>query len=174
MEKISRLHRCNIFMSVAVLFSKRATCLRGSGALRGGSCLVQNGRIVSVGYTGSPRGTSHCTDVGCDISPITGGCLRTLHSEANCIISAANAGINLSKGGTLYTTISPCLSCAKIIISSNIDVVIYLQQYRDPAGVDYLLKAGKTPMKFDTLTNSDPGFINHIVLLQGGLSVGEC
>ncbi len=172
MEKSDgRLHRCNIFMSVAILFSQRATCLRGSEGVKGGACLVQDGRIVSVGYTGSPKGMPHCLEVGCDISPITGGCEKTLHAETNCIISAAKAGINLSRGGTLYTTISPCLSCAKIIISSNIDVVIYLNKYRDSSGIDYLLAAGKTPMHFDELTHGDPKFIEYIM---GGFTLGKC
>lgn len=161
--KDPRLNRANIFMSVAILFSKRATCCRGVDGVLGGACLVQNGRIVSVGYAGSPPGRPHCIDVGCNISPITGGCIATLHAETNCILAAANAGVR--PFGVLYTTISPCLSCAKEIITAGISGVIYLKEYRDLSGINYLKDSGVLVQPFCSIEGADEPLMYSILSL---------
>lgn len=159
---MDRISRETIFMSVAFLFSNRATCLRGSSeGIKGGSCLVRDDRIISVGYAGSPPGRPHCTEIGCDISPVTGGCIRTLHSETNCILAAAKAGIS-TEGSRLYTTISPCLSCAKAIISAGIVKVVYLNKYRDSSGLQYLSDSQILTHAFTSLVADDFRLVRYL------------
>jgi len=56
-----------------------------------------------------------------------GSCLCS-HAEENAITQAAYHGISI-KDSTIYTTYSPCLLCAKMIINSGIIEVVYHQRY---------------------------------------------
>jgi len=38
----------------------------------------------------------------------------------------------------LYLTLSPCLDCSKLILQSGIKKVVYLTNYRNLEGVDFL------------------------------------
>ena len=122
------------FLKIAKIISERGTCTRGNH----GAVIVKDNRIISTGYTGSPSGSPHCTDIGCHIDPETGGCIRTLHAESNAIGQAAKNGIALN-GTTMYCTMAPCLSCAKLILQVGIVAVVYSVEYRDKRGIEYLL-----------------------------------
>jgi len=125
-------------MAMAKLMSLRATCLRKSA----GCIIVKDFRVISTGYSGSPPGMVHCIDEGtCELDSLTGGCIRTQHAEANAIAWAARSGINVN-GGIMYTTLSPCLACAKMIAMSGINEVVYLEQYRNNEGNKYLNHSG--------------------------------
>jgi len=50
-------------------------------------------------------------------------CIRTIHAEQNAIAWAAREGIAL-KGGTLYSTLFPCQSCAKLLMQTGIEHVV--------------------------------------------------
>jgi len=135
--KDMRIHRDRMFMAMARLVSYRSSCRRRQFA---GCIIVKDKRPVSMGYTGSPPGSKHCIDDGC-ITGDDGGCVATLHAEANAIAWAARAGISI-EGGTLYTTLSPCLSCAKVVVMSGIVRVVYLEKYRKTDGIDYMISNG--------------------------------
>ena len=64
-----------------------------------------------------------------------------MHAEANAITKLARSS-NSSEGATLYVTASPCIECAKLIIQSGIQRVIYTEHYRLTDGVDLLKRAG--------------------------------
>ena len=53
---------------------------------------------------------------------------RIIHAEMNAITDAARKGIRL-QGTTLFCTTFPCHLCAKHIISSGIDRVVYIEPY---------------------------------------------
>jgi dCMP deaminase len=55
-------------------------------------------------------------------------CVRTLHAEQNAIIQAAKFGIALD-GSTLYCKMTPCRTCAMIIINSGIKRVVCEKRY---------------------------------------------
>ena len=61
----------------------------------------------------------------------------TLHAEQNAILDAAKHRRKLD-GSTIYVTHSPCPTCAKMIAGVGIKKVIYLNDYRDDSGLDYL------------------------------------
>lgn len=117
---------------MAVVTSARGTCLRASV----GAVISKDGRIISTGYVGSPRGLAHCTDVGCDTSTYS-GCLRTVHAEANAIAFAARHGI-ATEGAELHCTHSPCGNCAKLIINAGIVRVVFDTMYRDETPLQLL------------------------------------
>lgn len=137
-----RISRNELFYQVVEIVSHRSTCNRR----KVGAVIGREGRILSMGYAGSPAGTPHCQDVGCLIGK-DGGCIRTQHAEANAIAWAARQGIS-TEGATLFCSLSPCLSCAKLIINSGIKRVEYQLSYRDSAGIDLLREAGIAVDKF--------------------------
>jgi dCMP deaminase len=55
----------------------------------------------------------------------------------NAILKAAKSGHSVNDG-TLYLTLSPCTECAKLILQSGIKRVVYLEQYRNTAGINFL------------------------------------
>lgn len=130
---MSRISRGDMLFEIARSVSKRSTCLRKQI----GAVVARNGRVLTLGYNGAPSGTPHCTDVGCLIDPQTGACIRTVHAEASAISWAAREGIAL-KDACMYTTISPCMPCAQLIINSGILKVFYLEKYRDERPLKYL------------------------------------
>ena len=110
--------------------------------------LVRDKRIISTGYNGTPRGVRNCNEGGCPrcSSNAPSGshlteCLCS-HAEENAIVQAAYHGI-MVKGSTLYTTYSPCLLCAKMIINAGIVEVVYHERYSiDSTSMALLSEAG--------------------------------
>jgi dCMP deaminase len=49
------------FMHLADLAAKRSNCMKR----RVGCVLVRNGRVISTGYNGTPRGVKNCNEGGC-------------------------------------------------------------------------------------------------------------
>lgn len=125
-----------MLMEMAIIASKRSTCTRKHV----GAIIAIEGRPISVGYAGAPSGLPHCLEHGCLTGP-DGGCIRTQHAEANAIAFAARKGIATERA-TLYTTVSPCLACAKLIINAGIEEVWFLELYRKMEGVELLGKLG--------------------------------
>jgi len=50
------------------------------------------------------------------------------HAEENAIVQSAYHGVTI-KDSALYTTFSPCLMCAKMIINAGIREVVYHVDY---------------------------------------------
>jgi dCMP deaminase len=121
-----------------------------------GSVIAKDTRIVSLGYNGPPSGTHNCDEEwpvdGC-ARDRKGGCSLALHAEANAILYAAKNQITL-EGATLYVTLSPCLPCARIIYTTGIKKVIFLNSYAkykgidNEEGVDFLTKFGVTVIHY--------------------------
>lgn len=119
------------FMSIAELVGSRATCSRG----RSGCVIVRDKRILVTGYVGSPAGLPHCDDVGHEMHKVIDDdgkehehCVRTAHAEQNAIAQAAKLGVSID-GATLYCHMTPCYTCAKLVINSGIKKVIALKDY---------------------------------------------
>ncbi len=119
------------FMELASTVAKRATCDRG----RSGCVIVRNKQILVTGYVGSPRGLPHCDDVGHLLKKVTHEdgststhCMRTVHAEQNAICQAARLGISL-EGGTCYCRMTPCRTCAMLLINCGIERVVCEKKY---------------------------------------------
>lgn len=61
---------------------------------------------------------------------------RVVHAEMEAITMCARNGISC-RGATLYTTTFPCHNCAKHIISSGIEKVIYIEPYPKSRAFDF-------------------------------------
>lgn len=128
------------FMDIAGRVALRSTCPRRSV----GAVIVKQKRILATGYNGAPSGMDHCTDVGCLM--VDGHCVRTLHAEQNAILQAAQFGVS-TQGAEIFTTSSPCLNCAKMIINAGITRVWFQEGYPDEMALGFLEEAGVDVVK---------------------------
>lgn len=120
------------FMEVADAISKRATCSRGRSG-----CVIARGRqILVTGYVGAPSGLPHCDEVGHQFREVrheggatTKHCVRTVHAEQNAICQAARLGIAIANS-TLYCRMTPCRTCAMLIINCGIVRVVCERRYQ--------------------------------------------
>lgn len=96
-----------------------------------GACIVgKNNKIVGIGYNGFPIG---CND---DEFPWERKADNINDTKYPYVVHAeANAILNSTKdlhGARLYVGLFPCNECAKLIIQSGIEEVIYLSdKYKD-------------------------------------------
>ncbi len=136
-----------IFMDLAQNLALRSHCTRAQV----GCVLTKDTRIISIGYNGPPSGTHNCDedfkDEGGCPKDSKGSCSLALHAEQNAILYASKNGASM-EGSTIYVTLSPCISCARIIYSMKIKKVIFLNSYAaykglpTDEGVEFLRKFG--------------------------------
>ena len=142
----------DIYMNLAVDLAARSHCVRAHV----GAVLTKDTRIISIGYNGPPSGTHNCDeewpDTGCERDS-RGSCSLALHAEENAILYASRNGSKV-EGATLYTTLSPCIACARLILSSGIKVVVFKDSYAEykglasDEGVDFLKRFGVEVNKY--------------------------
>jgi dCMP deaminase len=130
------------FIGMADAVSKRATCDRG----RSGCVIVRNRQMLVTGYVGSPKGLPHCDEVGHlfkkvnhEDGTVTQHCVRTVHAEQNAICQAAKLGIAL-EGSTLYCRMTPCRTCAMLIINCGIERVVCEKRYHSATESEEMFK----------------------------------
>ena len=142
------------FISIVDATALRASCNRGKSA----AVIVKDKRILATGYVGSPSGLATCDEEGHDIvkrceipvhraymnyvydEPWQAGeyipiekfsvhCIRTIHAETNAVVNCARNGVS-TLGATLYCTMTPCVTCAMMIIQAGIVKVIAKNAYQ--------------------------------------------
>lgn len=131
-----RMSKDKYYLNIADAVLDRSTCLRR----KYGAIIVKNDEILSTGYNGAPRGRVNCSELGyCNREQlrIPSGqryeLCRSVHAEANAIISAARRDM---LGGTLYLVgrdakthelleeTMPCSMCKRLIINAGITQVV--------------------------------------------------
>lgn len=133
---MKRIDKENYYLDIAETVLERSTCLRRCY----GAIIVQNDEIISTGYNGAPRGRENCADLNfCTRAKmnIPSGeryeLCRSVHAEANCIISAARKdtlGATLymacrdPKTGDLIPDSTSCSMCRRLIINAGIKRVV--------------------------------------------------
>lgn len=138
------------FMDLCHSVALRATCNRG----RSGCVIVKDKQILATGYVGSPSHLPHCDDVGHlfrkilhEDGSITTHCVRTVHAEQNAICQAARRGIALD-GSTLYCTMTPCRTCAMLIINCGIKKVVADYKYHAGAESEEMFKIAGVDLQY--------------------------
>ena len=132
------------FMSIAML-----SCMRSKDpSTQVGACIVNElNHIVGVGYNGFPKG---CDDTdfpwGRDGEFLETKYPYVVHAEQNAILNSSTS----VRGSRIYVSLFPCNECAKYIIQSGIEKLIYMhdkyadtdsikasKKMLDAAGVNY-------------------------------------
>ena len=133
---MERISKDNYYLNIAETVIGRATCMRRCY----GAIIVKNDEIISTGYNGAPRGRRNGVDMGrCtrEMMNIPRGeryeLCRSVHAEANAIISAARRDI---VDGTLYLAgrdaatgkllddATSCSMCRRLIINAGLKRVV--------------------------------------------------
>lgn len=128
-----------MFMDIAHVVAKRATCMR----LSVGAVLVSGRSIVSIGYNGVPAGQDHCSGNDC---PGKFKCERTVHAEENALLHLPRSTIAPLD---LYVTDSPCKACwdwiiedgrvNRIFFGTPYRITDHLDRFDNPIGHDPLV-----------------------------------
>jgi dCMP deaminase len=133
----------NYFMGLAFQVAEASKCLRA----KYGSVLISaDGRIISTGYNGKPRGSSN--DGICyranqpDNSRELPNCC--IHSEINCLLFSDPVE---RQDGTLYVSGIPCTDCMLIIMQSGIYKLVYYDGpsesgHRGNSNAEFIAKYG--------------------------------
>ena len=154
-----------VMMKTAILWSELSYCTRRKVS----AVVAKDNAVITNGYNGTISGlNNNCEDVctkcnGTGVLNVMGECGETcdvcggkgkttnkftLHAEENAITRAAKEGISL-KDSTMYITTSPCHNCSKLIAQSGITRVVYLDEYKDTDGIEFLKSTGVEVEKFD-------------------------
>lgn len=149
-EKYVRPTWDEYFMEIANTVSKRASCDRG----RSGCVIARDRQLLVSGYVGSPIGLPHCDEVGHQMKKmqhedgsVTQHCVRTVHAEQNAICQAAKLGISLL-GATLYCRMTPCRTCAMLIINCGIERVVCERKYHTGAESEEMFKTAGVSLEY--------------------------
>ena len=105
-----------------------------------GCLIVKNTHIIAEGLNGTPRGFDNICEYVDHVDHYYTK-PEVLHAESNAITKLARS-TNSSEGATLYVTCSPCFDCAKLIIQSGIERVVYDEEYKSQKGLLLLESAG--------------------------------
>src|SRR4051812_34169703 len=117
-----RKTRDQYYADMLHLVASRSTCMRREvGAI----ITDAEGRVLSTGYNGVPRGFPHCLDHPClganDLKGDTARC-EAVHAEANAILQCPD----LQRACIMYVSVTPCFECAKLILNTPIRNVVVL------------------------------------------------
>ena len=121
-----RPSKTTYFLAMAKLVSTRGTC----GRRRVGCVLVdKHGFVAATGYNGNGRGQGHCIDKPCEGAKYKSGeglekC-EAIHAEQNAILQCKNTE-HIEKA---YITLSPCVTCVKLLLNTSCKEIVYLEDY---------------------------------------------
>jgi len=137
-----RPSRDQLYISIALLMSTRATCIR-----RRVGCVLtdEKGHVLATGYNGRPAGFVHCIEgkdacsgaqspSGTDL----GGC-EAIHAEQNALLQCKD----VYSIEAAYCTTKPCIHCIKLLLNTSCQRIIYYKEYPHPEAEALWLKAGR-------------------------------
>jgi dCMP deaminase len=136
------------FCRIAKEISTHSNCRR----LKVGAVIVRNNRIISIGYNGTPVGMVNCSEHFTEEQANDPGFrdvhkhfseLNEVHAEMNAILYAQKEESNVI-GCDLFITTEPCMNCTKLIVTSGIKNVYYIDKY-DRGGGSKLLEDCNIP-----------------------------
>lgn len=132
-------------MEVAFAMAKRGTC----GKRQVGCVLADGrGRILAAAYNGVPRGMPHCRDTGgaedraCDgMGRAAGSDLcESVHAEQNALMQCRDP----DAVRTVYVTVGPCMRCAKMLLNTGAERLVFAEPYgEEPQALELWKRAGR-------------------------------
>lgn len=130
-----------VFMNIA---KEIATLSHATKAKVGSIIVGPDKNIIGYGFNGTPAGFDNKAEHEVD------GKLKTkpevIHSESNSIAKLARS-TQSSKDSVMYVTLSPCLQCSKLIAQAGITTLVYMEDWKDSTGLEFLKKCNITVKK---------------------------
>lgn len=117
------------FKQLVEITSSRSSCDR----LHVGCLFIKDNRIIAQGYNGYIAGCEHKMIMRDNHN------IGTIHAEQNAITDCAKRGVS-SNECTAYITHYPCYNCMKLLVSSGIKEIKYINDYKNDALVSELAK----------------------------------
>ena len=108
------------FKELVLITSKRSSCEK----LHVGCLFVKDNRIIAQGYNGYISGCEHKMIIKDNHN------IATIHAEQNTITDCAKRGVS-SNNCTAYITHYPCFNCMKLLTSSGITYIKYINDYNN-------------------------------------------
>lgn len=131
-----------------------------------GAVAVRGRNIIGYGWNGTPSGDDNCCEDKTYMPPKKAMFVgeyqpdpsdypyedehgryylttkdSVVHAEENAVCKIAES-TESSSGATMYTTLAPCIRCSRMMYSSGFVRLVYGENYRDPAGIDFLKSKG--------------------------------
>lgn len=122
-----------MYMDIAKRVASESYCERA----KVGAVIVSKHGGIFIGMNGTLAGKQFPNN--CECGGKTNNAI-VVHAESNALYKMLREGVSAEES-TLYATLTPCEECAKMIISSGVDRVVYLEEYRDQSPLDTLVKA---------------------------------
>lgn len=110
---------------MAIAMAQRSTCLDKQVG-----CVIVNAKseVIATGYNGSPRGEPHCTDIGYCLKDYfhDGNKCPSAHAEQNALLQCRVP----EQIHTIYLTLSPCISCTRIIMNTTCERIVFQNEHK--------------------------------------------
>lgn len=133
----SRPHVDKYFLQMAKLVAQRSTCRR-----RQVGCVLvdSDNHVVATGYNGVPTKFPHCLDIPCEGATAPSGesldkCLA-VHAEQNALLQ-----LRSNDWLTAYLTVTPCITCSKMLANSRVKRIVANCEYTQSLAVEILARA---------------------------------
>lgn len=124
------------FLEMSCLVATRGTCLR-----RAVGCVLVNarGHVLSTGYNGVATGRPHCNGMD-PFAPVgyphacAGAWAKSgedldqceaIHAEQNALLQCHDVW----QIDTCYCTVSPCITCAKLLLNTSCQRVVFTEEH---------------------------------------------
>lgn len=153
--------KINLHMHMAMMVSEETYCKRKQV----GVVIVTLDNGITYGYNGTPSGEENvCEFEDGTTSPYV------YHAEFNAIAKLHDNRMD-ARGGTLFTTLSPCIECAKLIERWGIDRVYFLDQYKNVDGLNFLARRDVDVFKVKIVNSElfDPATLKHEGKIEYGV-----
>tara|TARA_R100000234_G_scaffold46829_1_gene27999 strand:- start:20167 stop:20622 length:456 start_codon:yes stop_codon:yes gene_type:complete len=149
---MARITSDQYFLAMALLVAKRGTCAR-----RQVGCVLvdSNNFVLATGYNGNPRGAPHCIEQPCEGAQYKGTGLgldicEAIHAEQNALLQCKNTE-EIEKA---YVTLSPCMTCTKLLLNTTCKEIIFLEEYVDNKNPKRIWTYGETKRKWTKFTGT--------------------
>ena len=153
----SRIDVDTYFLEMSQLVAQRSTCRR-----RKVGCVLVDSKnhVVATGYNGVPTHFPHCLDIPCEGATSPSGqvlekCLA-VHAEQNAFLQ-----LRSNDSLTAYVTVSPCITCAKILANSSVKRIVSQQQYIQAEAIE-ILRIAKIEVIIKETRDSKNGAISTV------------
>lgn len=143
-DREKKLRYDRLYLDIALRVAQMSHAVRA----KVGCIAVKDGNIISIGWNGMPSGMDNCCE-HLELTKIDENHSEFLsvtnpevsHAEENMLGKLAR-GTTSSVDATVYTTLEPCLPCAKMLHTAGIIRVVYGDHYRTHDGIIYLQERG--------------------------------
>lgn len=139
-----------LYMDIAERLARQSHAKRAQV----GCVIVKNNQIIAEGWNGTPSGFPNECEEWIPAMDYGDGTWVTksivLHAESNALMKVAKS-TQSSEGATLYTTMSPCIDCAKLIAQAGITKVVYKDEYK--RGTEGLLFLSASEIECEKIHN---------------------